>query len=238
MTSAPTQHPSELAASSRRHLMGAASGLALAAMGLLLPGWLEETEARPGALDGAHGGRRGQDHRGRHKRKDRDHGHRRDSRKGKPPGRDIFTPRGVAVVVHNYRSVPVEVQGWRFDHVESPTPQVPISRDYYVVPGSWRWSTIAARAADGSHSVQEYKTNVLKVGVQIGRDHSIRLENDPVFAPTATIYTGQWDGHGPTGSVSLANSDGLGVHQSISANGIKITRVDDLDDYILFSVDL
>ncbi len=238
MTSTPTHHLSELVTTSRRHLMRTASGLALAASGLLLPGWLEEAEARPGALDGAKGGRRGQDHRGRHKRKDRDHGDRKEPHKGKPPGRDIFEPRGVAVFVHNYRSVPVEVQGWRFDHVESPTPQVPISRDYYVVPGSWTWSTIPARAADGSHSVHEYKTNVLKVGVEIGSDRSVLLVNGPVFAPSAFIYTGQWDGHGPRGATILAKSDGLGVHQSISADGIKITRVDDLDDYVLFSVDL
>ncbi|MBL8128712.1 MAG: hypothetical protein U0Z70_13985 [Thermomicrobiales bacterium] len=239
MTVTPSQDPdtSELAAT-RRHLIRAAGGMILAASGLAVPAWLEEADARRGALGGARGGRRGKDRRGRHARKDRDHGERKDKHQGKPPGRDIFEPRGVAVFVHNYRSAPVEVQGWRFDHVEPPTPQVPISRDYYIVPTAWRRSPIPARAADGSHSVMEFKTNVLRVAVEIGPDRVVHFRNDPVFAPEASIITGRWDGHGSTGGTVLARSDGLGVHQSISADGIKITRVDDLDDYILFSVDL
>lgn len=238
MTHEPTQDPYEFATTSRRHLFRAASGFALAASGLLLPDWLQEAEARSGKLDGAKGGRHGQDQRGRHKRRERDHGERKQKRQEKPRGRDIFEPRGVAVFVHNYRAVPVELQGWRFDHVESPTPQVPYSRDYFVVPGDWEWSTIPARGADGSHSVAEFKTNVLQVGVQIGHDRVVRCTNDPVFPPFASILTGGWDGHGPTGSTILAKSDAMAVNQSISADGIKITRVGDLDDYILFSVDL
>lgn len=238
MSNTPTHNPGEAVITSRRHLIRAASGFALTASGLLLPGWLEEVAARPGSLDGARGGRRGQDQRGRHKRQERDHGERKQKRQDKPRGRDIFEPRGVAVFVHNYRAVPVEVQGWRFDHVESPTPQIPYSRDYFVVPGDWEWTTIPARATDGSHSVAEFKTNVLQVGVQIGRDRVVRCTNDPVFPPYASILSGGWDGHGPNGGTILAKSDAMGVHQSISADGIKITRVNDLDDYILFSVDL
>lgn len=229
---------SELAATSRRHLIRAAGGLILATSGLAVPAWLEEADARRGALDGARGGRRGKNRRGRHGRKHRDHGEKKDRRQGQAPGRDIFDPRGVAVFVHNYRSAPVEVQGWRFDHHEAPTPQVPAGRDYFVVPGDWRLAPIPARAADGSHSVKQFMTNVLLVAVEIGTDRVVVFKNDPVFAPAASIVTGKWNGHGSTGGVVLAKSDGLGVHQSISADGIKITRVDDLPDHILFSVDL
>lgn len=71
--------PEEPTMSRRLLLGGAASGLVLAASGLVLPAWLEETEAREGALDGAKGGRRGNDRRGRHRK--RSHGDKKDNRK-------------------------------------------------------------------------------------------------------------------------------------------------------------
>lgn len=55
-------------------LRTAAGGFVLAASGLLLPAVAGEIAAREGALDGALGGRRGPDRRGRDKRKRRDHG--------------------------------------------------------------------------------------------------------------------------------------------------------------------
>jgi hypothetical protein len=76
----------------RRALLRLATGgFALAASGLLLPGWLaEEAEAREGAYGGELGGRRGKDRRGRHRR--RTHGDKkgkndRNKRKDdRPPG--------------------------------------------------------------------------------------------------------------------------------------------------------
>lgn len=59
---AETQH-----AGTRRDLLAAAGGFALAASGLVLPDWLAETEARSGALGGAKGGRHGQNRKGRNR---------------------------------------------------------------------------------------------------------------------------------------------------------------------------
>ncbi len=60
---------------SRRRLLAGAGGLVLAASGRSLPEWREEAEARKGTLGGANGGRRGKDHRGRHRK--RNHGDRK-----------------------------------------------------------------------------------------------------------------------------------------------------------------
>lgn len=72
------------AGSRRRLLSGAAGGLVLATSGLFLPEWLAETEAREGALGGAKGGRRGKDHKGRHKK--RSHGGKKEKGQDKPRG--------------------------------------------------------------------------------------------------------------------------------------------------------
>jgi hypothetical protein len=86
--------PEEPTAGSRRLLLaGAASGLALAASGLLLPDRLEEVDAREGALGGAKGGRRGKDQRGRHKH--RDHGKKKDKGNDKNKDQNDDTPRGL-----------------------------------------------------------------------------------------------------------------------------------------------
>lgn len=80
MTSEQTQDPRESTTATRRHLIhSAAGGMVLAASGLFLPDWLEKTEAREGTLDGAKGGRRGNDHKGRHQK--RTHGAKKDKRK-------------------------------------------------------------------------------------------------------------------------------------------------------------
>lgn len=74
----------ERAAGTRRVLLGgAASGIALAASGLALPGQFEEAEAREGALGGAKGGRHGKNRRGR--RRKRTHGKKKDKPRGGGP---------------------------------------------------------------------------------------------------------------------------------------------------------
>lgn len=136
----------------RRHLLHvAASGFALATSGLFLPDGQEEADAREGALDGASGGRRGKDHKGRHGHKKQTHGDKKNK------GKDQDTPRGVtrdplpvtvAMSINNYRLVPVQVQGWQFlDKGES---------GQYYVPREWRWSTLKARAANGFPGMKEF----------------------------------------------------------------------------------
>jgi hypothetical protein len=81
--------------SRRRLLAGASGGLALAASGLVLPHGLLETEATEGALGGGKGGRRGNDRRGRHKR--RTHGDKNDKQKNRDEPRGLF--RGIEFTV-------------------------------------------------------------------------------------------------------------------------------------------
>lgn len=100
-------------AGSRRLLLAGAGGLMLAASALILPDWLEEAEAREGALDGARGGRRGKDHRGRNRRKRRTHGDKKDRDKntnGNDAPRGLAAPPGVrstAVTVINQSEKPI-----------------------------------------------------------------------------------------------------------------------------------
>jgi hypothetical protein len=100
-------------ATSRRALLGAASGFALVASGLFLPEWMEETEARKGAYGGKLGGRHGKNRRGRdkQKRRKRRHGkHRREERAtGSGPGwifrnsrLRIFNQTGVNLTITVY----------------------------------------------------------------------------------------------------------------------------------------
>jgi len=89
-------------AGTRRLLLAGASGLVLAASGLFLPDWLEEAEARKGALGGARGGRRGQNRRGRHGHKKRTHGNRKKKQRARDKKvQDIPLPfRQVALTVY------------------------------------------------------------------------------------------------------------------------------------------
>lgn len=103
-------HLSEAFDDDRLHRRGvlriAAGGLLLAANGLLLPEWLEEAEAREGAYDGALGGRRGKNHRGRdHDRERRRHrrGREKEPDRDKRPDRD--PPKGIGEGVLNIKFV-------------------------------------------------------------------------------------------------------------------------------------
>lgn len=216
-------------AGSRRHLMRAAGGLVLGARGLFLPDWLEEAEARKGANGGSLGGRRGKDRRGRQKRKRRDRGENQDKQqdRDKPRGENPFLNREVAVFVHNYRKDPVKVTGWQ-------SHSWPHEDTYFISPG-WE-TTIPGRAADGSHSVKQFMSSGFDMAVVIGTDRVVRCQNTYGWPP-ASIRTGGWNSDGGFGGTILTEAS-MGVHQSISSDGIKITRVDDLDKYILFSVDL
>lgn len=98
---------------SRRLMLAGAGGLVLAASALILPAWLDDVEARAGALNGAKGGRREKDHRGRDRR--RTHGNKKDknknkdtARNGAPPGSSAApSSRSTAVTVINHSDKPI-----------------------------------------------------------------------------------------------------------------------------------
>ena len=255
MTDSPDDHyperdgtaqsePGDSIVTSRRKLLsGAASGLVLVAGGHVLPFGQDEVDARNGANGGAFGGRRGNDRRGR--RKHRTHGNRRNKKNEKQNDR----PRGasggnrnVAIHVHNYRTVPVQVQGWQFDHYEGSGPQAVRN---YAVPSGWGWSTIPARAANGSHSSKDFictrdrdVTEERVVIVQIGNDRFIWCFNDPFWFPRAEIWSGSWWSAGWGQGSQLLGSINMFVDESFSRDGIKVTRLNDTEDHIQFTVDL
>lgn len=85
----------------RRLLQAITGGALLAASGLVLPAWLEEVEAREGSLDGAKGGRRRKDRKGRQRQ--RTHGDKKDEGKrgqDAPKGQDSAF-RAAALTVYN-----------------------------------------------------------------------------------------------------------------------------------------
>jgi hypothetical protein len=172
---------------SRRALLGAASGFGLATSGLLLPEWLvaeaeaaDDHPARP--IQDRAGQKRSkrrhrrEHHREVHRRQDDNDANQRqdenDANQDKPRGGVFDDDRAVAIFVHNYRRVPVQVQGWQPN--PGPLP-------YHVPPG-WNWSTIPARAADGSHSAKEFiGTAHQHVIVRIDTRWLVNAWNDPTY---------------------------------------------------------
>lgn len=128
----------------RRLLGGAAGGLALAISGLILPDWLEDAEARSGALGGAHGGRNGQNRRGRrhHSHKKRAHGnnHRKNRKKKQKPGASgVYLGIEFRVELISGRPIKVDLYHQHVcvgaDHCDSSTRWEFIDRDTLAMPG-------------------------------------------------------------------------------------------------------
>ncbi|MFN8675972.1 MAG: hypothetical protein U0Z70_06305 [Thermomicrobiales bacterium] len=82
-------------------LVGTAAGFALAANGLLLPSSSQEAEARRGVYDGAKGGRRGKNRKGRDNR--RPHDHKNNKRQNDAPRGGNGPVRSSALIVENWR---------------------------------------------------------------------------------------------------------------------------------------
>ena len=185
---------------------------------------LEEAEARAGAHSEKLGGRHGQDRRGRHKH--RDHGDRKDKHKDKnqdpdkPRGGTSGGNRNVAIYVHNYRSVPMQVQGWQFDHYSDSTGR---GTEMFAVPSGWSWSTLPARASDGSHSSKSFictrdrdNPEPRVVIVQIGTDRIVWGFNEPFWWPRGEIRTGSWSSDGWVSGGQLLGSEFMFVRESFS----------------------
>lgn len=206
-------------AHSRRNVVAAAGSLALAASGLFLPGWLVEAEAREGALGGDKGGRRGKNHRGRHKR--RTHGHKKDNHKGQDKGRggDPFKFLPVKFLVN--------VDG-----------AFPIKTDYYVPPYNpgrkdfWKLqeSKSLAPSVQGTFAASAINT-------ALWLEDRILVSADARY-PTVKIGSGGafWAGEQGWQGGRVLFEDGLVEQASspvFSTGGyvIEVTRLDNDDDY-------
>jgi hypothetical protein len=238
---AAEREPEARQAGSRRWLLGAAAGsFALAASGLVLPIWLvEEAEAAEYPV------RRIQRRKDQRRKKRRNElQHRREVQRRqddeKPRGRDFLELRNVAIYVHNLRPVPVQVQGWQKEQLDNH----PFPRFGFRQRPGWTWSTIPARTGV-PYSTKDFVGTSTFVVVQIGTDRVVRGTNSPApFAPSAEIVTGEWneDGQGscedclPRGDTLKEGH--LAVGGTIEAQGIRISRVYDTEDHIVFSVDL
>lgn len=228
MSDEQTQESSGSGATSRRQLLqAAAGGFALGAGGLFLPGWLEEADAR----DKRKNNRRNN---GKKKGKSKD--------QGPPRGGASGGNRNVAIYVHNYRSVPVQLKAWQFDHEEGSGPQ---AQRRYATPSNWESASLPARKLDGSHSTRDFicgrDRNVSEprlLIVQINSDRIVWCYNDPFWFPRGEIYTGTWSNEGWSPGGTFLGSNNFFVNESFSRDGIKITRLPDSDELIQFSVDL
>ena len=234
MSNASPGHPDELATSSRRSLILSAAAIVLASGELFLPAQPDETLAREGHANGALGGRHSRNRRGRDKR------NRHDAKKGREQRKDADAapqaPQGgfrqVAMYVHNYRSVPVRLQAWVYDRDTK-------NGAIYTVPSDWGWSTLPARAADGSHASRAFVGSSRKVIVQFQTQREENLiygENPDWGFPYAAILSDGMTRNQPFGRRLASGS--MTVWSSISAEGVKVTRIPDNDDYIQFSIDL
>jgi hypothetical protein len=216
----------------RRMLLGAvAGGFALTASGLLLPERLVDAAKLDHHPVRRIQKRQDQRREKRRNRLERRRHHQQRKQNGRPPG---FGTYNMAIFVHNYRSVPVQVQGWQA-HATTRSDDI-----WYKRGNDWDWSTIPAIGADGSHSHKEFVGDEKALAVQIGTDRVVSGWNFLLAPPSAEILTGGWSSkHGADRDAErLASSEQFWQGDTISAPGIKITRVDDLDKHLLYSVDL
>lgn len=217
-------------AMSRRALLGAAGGFALATSGLFVPDWLSEEADAADQLPV----RRVQQ---RKERKRRKRGH--DSRKrrraaGKKRG-NLKLFRDVAIYVYNGRYYDsVQVQGWvgRSAYNNQMDP-------YYMPNKDWDWATLSNAGQSSGPTSRAFIGDDDTVVVRIGAGFVVSGWNHWVGWPEAEILTGGWDAHGwnPVGQ-SLALGGKMEVNSSISSSGIKVTRHDDTERHIIFKVDL
>jgi hypothetical protein len=234
MTQDSTHPVPETNAISRRRLLLAASAILLPTGELFLP-FGPEAEAREGSANGALEGRGHRNRRGRDKHKHRDRRKKKDRHKNQDPAPQLPPGgfRNVAMYVHNYRSVDVNLQAWVFDRQTK-------EGAFYKVPSGWGWTTLPARKADGSHASRAFVGESRQVLVQFGtsRESNVVYGENPDWGfPYASILS---DGMTPRGQAfgRKLKSGSLWVWDSIAIEGVKVTRIPDNDDYIQFSVDL
>jgi hypothetical protein len=214
----------------RRRFLGAAAGrFAFAASGLVLPeGLVGEAEAADNhpvrrILD------RKDDQRTR-RRRDRHHQRRRrPSEQRKDHHLGDLVPTHAGILVYNWRSTPVQTRGLQRD---SPY------HNWYV-PNGWDWAEIPAQDLQRGISTREFPGDYAQLVVQIGTDRVVWFTFDWPFAPDAEILSGGWEYNGwtPVGKV-LAQNSSMEFKDSISAPGIKATRINDTNKLVWLLVEL
>lgn len=163
--------------SSRRLLLaGAVGSFALAASGIFLPTLEDEVHAR-GALGGDKGGRRGNDHKGRNKK--RSHGDRKDQNNNAPRGGGPLF-RSVELKVENNTSQTLQLI---FLY------RVKLSGDTYSQP--FDDITVPDNPGDAYlHDSDRYRMSVLIRGINNGQDIHCDVRNVSFWYPRGGVSTG------------------------------------------------
>jgi hypothetical protein len=204
----------------RRGLIGAAvSSFVAGASGLLLPGWLEETEAREGALGGAKGGRRGQNRRGRHKR--RSHGDKKDKQK------DQDKPRGACINVMDMTII--FSNGFARDHLMS------------VAHGGggcnflmkYRWINKVVSGNTEFQFVGWYPDMHLDL-YSVSPTVHFEARNPSVGYPSMTVTKD--DASAPGGLRTILPKQGFFVDEVVHVEGFLIKRQEDFDEHKVFYI--
>jgi hypothetical protein len=226
-------------------MLGAvAGGVALAASGLLLPEWLvEDAEADEENEAGDHPARDVQERKQRKRdkrRHKREHNRRIKHRRGKQGRKELGDAplgwRDMAIVVHNYWSVPAPVKGWQVHGDDA---------SKYSIPAGWDSSSIPAFDEErDTHSTKEFLGHEMDVAVQFSSAAVVRGQNFYFETPKAEILSGSWTNNGKSRGTSLLAEARVKVNESISGAfqdnrvTIRATRVEDTRKHIVISVDL
>lgn len=204
-------------AGSRRHLLRAAGGLALAAGGLFLPGRLEETAAREGAHGGALGGRRGRNRRGRHKR--RTHGDKKHKNQRPGSGLQDHGPfRSSGLTVTNTSNQPLACTFFF---------RTKTGLDDYGLPVANGTQTIAPGKSF------RYDTDHYRVGVQITKvlgpnDLYADVRNVSFFYPRGGVTQGSnLDPHGGNFGSALITEQNFAQGEEHQEQNVVLKRLDD-----------
>lgn len=214
--------PDDSTAFSRRHLLAVtASGVALGASGLFLPGVTEDSLARGGSNDGELGGRRGKNHRGRD-----NHRHHREQKDRNKKGKDGEPGSGLRLIefVVSYAGSAASIK----------------IKAYSVLVDPEIWTKVderdVARNSGATFSVRD-----LTAGLWIADRYVVKGQN-PLGYPTVTLgYGGTVKEKGPWVGGTAVVYRGLSENEvapamSIDGYTFEAQRLVDSDDYKRFKI--
>lgn len=185
--------PAERGVDRRSLLRRTASGLLLAASGLFLPDWLEEAEARAGALGGARGGRRGKNHRGRNNHKKRNRARNKNKKKHKVKDKPLpFRPTAITVVNNLGEPLPCHFYVARKKPGDNFEPFSSTISQTIETGGSYRYD-----------SLDEWRVGVLIRQLNNGQDIFCDMRNIATWYPRGGVTTGV-NLNPPSGNVGAA----------------------------------
>lgn len=207
-------------AGSRRTLLGAASGFALAASGLLMPEWLvEETEA---AKHPAHRVQGRNERRHKHNRNRRNRKRHKDNHDKPAPGKD--GQKDVEFVLINHSNEPVIAEVWQPDAR---------GRDYVL---KWGSRTVNPNKQEKFTGSEE---KLALVGHYVSKPGNLYFyaTNPPLFStPTIEIGQGSWSKNGLKDQGDVYVKQTISEGESVFIDGFRVDRGTDSGQHKIFVV--